>query len=151
MNVYVSARTAIPAPAAFTLPAVEAILHEFGDPAHAALALNANQLGIPFEAVISVPVQARIRPGEGRDEWSVRICAAAHPALYPVFEGSLRLLRAAQGSELNLDGLYDVPFGAFGRALDRTVFHSAAEASLRTFLREIAHKVATLSRWSHSA
>src|SRR5579884_1673560 len=115
MNVHVSARTAIPVPAAFTLPAVEAILREFGNPAHASLALNAGQLGVPFQAIISVPIQPRIGPGDGRDEWCVRISAAKHPGLYPMFEGSLRLLRAAQGSELSLEGAYDVPFGTFGR------------------------------------
>lgn len=151
MNVPVTARTAISAPAAFTLPAVEAILREFRDPARASLALNACELRVPFEAVISVPVQARIGPGEGRDEWSVRISAATLPMLYPAFEGCLRLLRAGQGSELNLEGLYDVPFGAFGHARDRAVFREAAEASLERFLREIAHRVAALSRWSHIA
>jgi hypothetical protein len=147
----VTAQTAIAAPAAFALPAVETILREFGNPANASLALNASELGIPFQGIVSVPVRARVTAGNARNEWTLRITAAAHESLYPAFEGSLSLLYAAYGSELRLDGAYEVPLEQLGHALDRTVFRGAAKSSLERFLREIAHRVAALLRWAQTA
>ena len=143
--------TAIAAPAAFALPAVERILREFADPGSASLALNISELHLPFQAVISVPVKARVSAGCGRNEWRLRIQAAQHAQLYPVFEGALRLLRAGHTSELHLEGAYAVPLGTLGRAIDATVLRGAAEASLQRFVREIAHRVAAISHWTHIA
>jgi hypothetical protein len=139
------------APAAFALPAVERILREFGDPANASLALNVRDLGIPFQGLISVPVRAELRAGKARNEWNLRIAAANHTSLYPVFAGTLVLLRAGQGSELRLDGVYEVPLEPLGRALDATVFHGAARSSLQRFLREISHRVVALLHWAQPA
>jgi hypothetical protein len=147
----IETRTAIAAPAAFALPAVERILREFADPGNASLALNISELHLPFQAVISVPVQARVAAGAARNEWRLEIRAADRAQLYPVFEGTLRLQRAGHGSELHLEGAYAVPLGTLGRAIDATVLRGAAGSSLQRFVREIAHRVAAISQWTHIA
>lgn len=148
-SVKMGAATAIAVPATFALPALETILKEFTQhPGAASLALDIRQLHMPFEALISVPVDAHVTPGCGRNEWRLTICAANTPNLYPRFEGMLTLLSAARsGSQLQIDGCYSVPFGSFGHLVDLTVLRGAAEDSLRRFLRDVANKVATLSRW----
>ena len=147
----IEVRTAISAPAAFALPAVERILREFADPGSASLALNIRELHLPFQAAISVPVRASVTRGMGRDEWRLQIRAERHPQFYPVFDGTLRLCCAGQASELHLSGAYAVPLGALGRAIDSTVFNGAAEASLKRFVREVAHRVAAISQWTRIA
>ena len=41
-------------------------------------------------------------------------------------------------TQVVLRGTYDPPLGAVGRALDRTLFHRIAEASVKRFLDRIA-------------
>jgi hypothetical protein len=149
-GVPVSSTTAIKVPVAFALPAVETILKEFGKtPGSASLALNLQELHAPFEAMISVPVNTRFEAGNGRNQWHVAINAAATPQLYPSFEGYLTLLDApAIGAELRLEGQYVVPFGRAGRVIDMTLLRGIAESSLRRFLRDVASRVAALSRWA---
>jgi hypothetical protein len=148
-SVKMSTATAIAVPATFALPALETILKEFTQhPGTASPALDIRQLHVPFEALITVPVEAHVTSGCGRNEWCLTIRAAHRPNLYPQFEGTLTLLSAARsGSQLQMDGRYSVPFGAVGRVVDLTVLRCAAEESLRRFLRDVANKVATLSRW----
>ena len=148
-GVPVISATAIAAPASFALPAIELILKEFTQcPGRASLALNIRDLHVPFEAMISVPIETHVRPGEHRNQWRLRIRAAQNVGLYPAFEGLLTLLSADnKGSQLQLEGSYAPPMGSFGSAIDRTVFHGAAKASLDRFVRNIASRVATLSQW----
>lgn len=147
----IEVRTAIAQPAAFALPAVERILCDFANPGSASLALSISELHLPFQGVISVPVRALVAPGIARDEWLLQIEAQQRAALYPVFEGTLRLHRAGRGSELHLLGHYTVPLGTLGRAIDATLLSGAAESSLKRFVREIAHRVAAISQWTHIA
>lgn len=152
-GVRVSTATAITVPATFALPAIETILHEFAKhPGSASLALKIDQLHVPFQAMISVPVEACVSPGEGRNEWSLQIRAAANAHMYPTFEGVLTLVPAARtGSELQLNGTYLVPFGALGRAIDLTLLRGAAQSSLQRFVRDVANRIAMLSQWTQFA
>src|SRR5690242_6226017 len=130
-GVPVNSTTAIKLPAAFALPAVEAILKEFAKlPGGAALALNLEELRAPFEAMISVPVHMRFEPGEGRNQWRVQICAATAPRLYPAFDGYLTLVDApSSGSELRLEGQYTPPVGKVGRVIDAALLRGIAQSA----------------------
>ena len=147
----IETRVAIGAPAAFALPAVERILREFADPGSASLALNISELHLPFQAVISVPVHACVAPHAGPNEWRRGNRAAERAQHNPQFDGMLSLERAVHGSELHLEGRYTVPLGTLGRVIDATVLRGAAESSLQRFVREIAHRVAAISQWTHIA
>lgn len=149
-GVPVESTTAIKVPAAYALPAVETILKEFAKvPGGAALALNLDELRTPFEALISVPVHMRFEAGDGRNQWRLQIRAASTPHLYPTFDGCLTLLDASSsGSELRLEGQYVAPFGKVGRVIDAALLQGIAQSSLRRFLRDIANRVAALSRWT---
>ena len=146
----ISIATALCAPVEVALPAVETILKEMArQPGNASLALNIRELRVPLEAMISVPIEARVHCGEGRNQWLLRVRAARRAHMYPVFEGTLTLLSAAEsGSQLQLDGTYVPPFGSAGRAIDATVLRGAAQSSLHSFLRNVASRVAMLARWA---
>lgn len=140
---------AVNAPAAFARQAVETILSEFAqEPGRASLALNVRQLHLPFQATITVPIEARVSPGQAATEWQLHIEAARNPELYPKFDGVLSLCDQGFGSQLQLDGDYTAPFGAVGRAIDATLLRGAARASLERFVREVAYRVAALSLWT---
>ena len=149
-GVNVHTATAIRVPATFALAAIDTILEEFSQhEGHACLALDLQQMRAPFAATISVPIQARVTDGASRHEWNLKIRAASSIDVYPSFEGILKLLPAAEnGSELQLDGQYVVPFGAIGRTIDLTFLRGAAQSSLERFVREIANRVAALSHWA---
>ena len=60
-------------------------------------------------------------------------------ALFPVFDGQLRLQRIADGrSRLELKGSYKPPGGIVGRAADAIVMHSVAEATVEDFVHRVA-------------
>jgi hypothetical protein len=68
--------------------------------------------------------------------------AARLEALFPVLEADLQV--AAVGprrTQLSLNGRYQPPLGAVGRALDRTLLHRIAEATVRDFLERVAARV----------
>ena len=149
-GVQVESTTAIAVPAAFALPAIETILKEFKQRVYAAsLALNLEEMHVPLEALISVPVEVDVSPSLSRNEWLLLIRAESKSNLYPVFRGRLTLLdAAAAGAQIQLKGSYVVPLGALGHAVDMTLLRSAAESSLNRFVRELAHRVASLSTWT---
>ncbi|HKU66950.1 MAG TPA: hypothetical protein VJP85_04145 [Candidatus Baltobacteraceae bacterium] len=131
------------------MPAVDAILSEFAqEPGRASLALNVRQLHLPFQATISVAISARIASGDAPNEWRLHIEAEHNPAVYPKFDGVLSLTSDGCSSRLQLDGTYIAPFGAVGRAIDVTLLRGAARSSLDRFVRELAYRVAALSRWA---
>jgi hypothetical protein len=84
------------------------------------------EVGVParLEASIMVPLSWR---------------ATRLEALFPVLEADLQI--AAVGprrTQLSLNGRYEPPLGAVGRALDRTLLHRIAEATVRDFLERVA-------------
>lgn len=129
---------------------METILKEYGQrPGAANLALNMQDMHVPLETLIAVPVCVVVKAGLSRNEWQLSICAAVKPQLYPTFEGQLRLLDAAAcGAQIQLEGTYVVPLGAVGHAIDVTLLRGLAESSLHRFVRDLSIRVAALSRWA---
>jgi hypothetical protein len=65
--------------------------------------------------------------------------AAAAESLFPVMEADLEV--APLGPErtmLAMSARYRPPMGAFGRAIDRTILHRVAEATIKDFLDRVA-------------
>ena len=149
-GIRVNASTAITVPANYALPAIDTILREFvKQPGNAALALNMREMHLPFEALISVPIEARVSAGENVNEWRVVIRAASRAEMYPVFSGCLTLISAAQmGSQIELCGMYTVPLGRLGRAIDLTILRGVAQATLQRFVRELGNRVHALAHWA---
>lgn len=85
-----------------------------------------------------------LRPGEpsrGSVETSIPIVweATGTPGLFPRMEGELVVADLGEGlTQVAIRGSYQPPLGVVGRALDRTLFHRVAEASVKQFLDRIA-------------
>jgi hypothetical protein len=58
--------------------------------------------------------------------------------LFPVLDADLRLAPDGDGSILTLTGAYRPPLGPLGDALDRTLLHRVAAATVRSFLARVA-------------
>jgi len=83
-------------------------------------------------------------PIRGRMETEIPVTwkATGTPGLFPAMDAGI--VAADLGPNLTqiaLRGTYDAPFGAVGRALDRTVLHRVAEASVKGFVDRIAHLI----------
>jgi hypothetical protein len=64
-------------------------------------------------------------------------------ALFPTFEGRLRLYRLPGGSNrLELDGHYAPPGGVLGRAADAAAMYALAQATVQDFVERIASVLA---------
>jgi hypothetical protein len=62
--------------------------------------------------------------------------------LFPVLDADIRLAPAGEGATLlTMAGSYRPPFGAVGDALDRTILHRVAEATIRRFLTQLADQI----------
>jgi hypothetical protein len=60
-------------------------------------------------------------------------------ALFPTFEGRLRLYRVPDGAnQLKLDGHYAPPGGVLGRAADAAAMYAVAQATVEEFVERIA-------------
>jgi hypothetical protein len=60
-------------------------------------------------------------------------------ALFPTFEGRVRLYRVPDGtSRLELDGHYTPPGGVIGRAADAAAMHAVAQATVEDFVERTA-------------
>lgn len=65
--------------------------------------------------------------------------ATGTPGLFPKMEADLVVANlGAELTQLALRGTYKPPLGAIGRALDRTLLHRLAEASVKGFVDRIA-------------
>jgi hypothetical protein len=58
--------------------------------------------------------------------------------LFPVLDANIRLTGQGQGSRVVFTACYRPPFGALGAGLDRLLMHTAANATIKTFLTYIA-------------
>ena len=152
-GVFISTATAIPVADAYALPALETVLTELEKhPGSTSLALNMQELHVPLQAMVSVPVQAQVLADDERHAWHVEIRAASRPQMYPTFNGALRLVSCGERAcELRLQGRYQVPLGALGRVIDSTFLRGAVDASMQRFVRELADRVAMLARWAKLA
>jgi hypothetical protein len=78
--------------------------------------------------------------------------ATGTEALFPSLEADLEV--AALGpsrTQLSISARYRPPLGPVGRAIDKTLLHRVAEATLKDFLDRTAEKLAERSVAQHSA
>jgi hypothetical protein len=68
-----------------------------------------------------------------------RLCRA-----FPVFDANLELTAAASGTQLLVVGSYRAPLGALGATIDRLVLHGVAQATIRSFVDQLADRATTL-------
>jgi hypothetical protein len=68
-------------------------------------------------------------------EWE----AATKPQLFPLMRAELSIYPlTATETQLDFYGLYEPPFGTFGKAINTVVGHRIAEASIHQFITDIA-------------
>ena len=80
--------------------------------------------------------------GESESEIPITWRATGTPGLFPSMEAGIVIARLGPSlTQISLRGSYEPPLGAVGRALDRTLFHRVAEASVKSFLDHIASSV----------
>jgi hypothetical protein len=61
--------------------------------------------------------------------------------LFPVLDADLRLTALGDGTMLTMTGAYRPPLGSLGEALDRTILHRIAAATVRSFLTRVAAQI----------
>ena len=79
-----------------------------------------------------------------RDWLHIPISWEAQPVseLFPRFEGELQLVPIGPGeTKLALAGTYDPPLGDVGRAVDNLLMHTAAEATVKDFVEQLAKRL----------
>ena len=111
-----------------------------GEEIHARLATSVEHARIA--KTIRLKVGA---PRRGDDETTMPLTweATGTPGLFPRMEADLVIANIGPHlTQVTLRGSYDPPLGALGRALDRTLFHRVAEASVKGFLDRIAAAIA---------
>lgn len=83
-------------------------------------------------------------PNRGRVETEIPITwkASGTPGLFPSMDAGIVVADLGPNlTQIALRGSYDPPLGALGRALDRTVLHRIAEASVKSFVDRVAHLI----------
>ncbi len=91
-------------------------------------------------AIDLVAIEHGTSPLEGpatrlRLDWRARRA----PGLFPTMHATLSIYAlTSTETQLDLEGTYEPPLGAVGRAVDATVGHQFAEASVDRFIRQIA-------------
>ena len=61
--------------------------------------------------------------------------------LFPVLDADLRLAALGESTVLTMAGAYRPPLGSLGEALDRTILHRVAAATIRSFLTRVAAQI----------
>src|SRR5712691_5189150 len=61
--------------------------------------------------------------------------------LFPVLDADLTLAALGEGAVLRMSGSYRPPLGSVGEALDRTILHRVAAATVRSFLTRVAAQI----------
>ncbi|HZR66505.1 MAG TPA: hypothetical protein VFA85_15280 [Terriglobales bacterium] len=99
--------------------------------------------GIGIKADVKVSVKTIEETVKTTSSPSTRLLfgweAATLPGLFPVMNASLSVypLTAAE-TQLDFIGNYEPPFGAVGKAMNAVLGHRIAEASVHSFLSEVA-------------
>lgn len=110
--------------------------------------LSPHDAALPAGVSMEIALDVIAKPDQYACELTIR--ARDNPGWFPTFEGvaSISPLRA-EGSELWLQGTYDPPFGKAGAAIDSTVFHGVARATLEHFITWLAEGIERrISSWS---
>jgi hypothetical protein len=96
-----------------------------------------------FGASVKIAIHAGEHVGDPPDGAWITLQALTGPAVFPVFQGTLRVEPVdAFTSRLVLAGQYSVPLGTIGSVADRTILAGAAKRSLRSLLGDIRAEVA---------
>src|SRR5712691_943085 len=61
--------------------------------------------------------------------------------LFPVLDADLKLAALGESTVLTMAGSYRPPLGSLGEALDRTILHRVATATVRSFLARVAAQI----------
>ena len=61
--------------------------------------------------------------------------------LFPVLDADLGLAALGESTMLTMAGAYRPPLGSLGEALDRTILHRIAAATIRSFLTRLAAQI----------
>ena len=105
------------------------------NPGREALALDLDELEIPFEAKLAVPIKTRFATRRSRYEKAISIKPTIRRDVFPCFSGVLAFESTlARTCQLRLDGTYTVPLGILGKTIDMTFTRGAAKASLQGLL-----------------
>ena len=106
------------------------------------------KIGIgPGGGLLAKSVEVRVGiPVRGKSESEIPIAwrATGTPGLFPSMDAGIVI--AGLGPDLThiaLRGSYEPPLGYLGRALDRTMLHRIAEASVKGFLDRIAASISS--------
>jgi hypothetical protein len=68
--------------------------------------------------------------------------AARSPGLFPAMRAQLRVFPlSATETQLELCGSYEPPLGILGSAIDRVLLHRIADASVLSFVKEVAQQL----------
>lgn len=113
-----------------------------------ALTLDLSSPALPASVSVQIDLDTIAKPDQYACALAIR--ARDNPAWFPTFEGtaSISPLRA-EGSELWLQGTYDPPFGKAGAAVDSTLFHGVAHATLERFVAWLADGIERrIATWS---
>jgi hypothetical protein len=61
--------------------------------------------------------------------------------LFPVLDADLKLAPDGEGTMLSMAGSYRPPFGVLGEALDRAILRRVADATIRSFVAQVAAQI----------
>jgi hypothetical protein len=113
---------------------------------------DAYDLGTAYLTPVGIPGLSKLVRIQARDlastEGSVGLAIrweATGPGggLFPVLDADIRLTRAGErATVLAMSGVYRPPLGALGQALDRTILHRVAAATIRGFVAQVAARIA---------
>jgi hypothetical protein len=63
--------------------------------------------------------------------------------LFPQLDADLEIARMGARTQVSLSGRYRPPLGVVGRAIDRTLLHRVAEATVKDFVDRVAERLRT--------
>jgi hypothetical protein len=122
-------------------------LHDIAGAAYREGEILRTKIGIGSDArpivakTVDIEVGAPLR-GETETEVPISWKATGTPGLFPVMEAGIVVASVGPDvTQLTLRGSYDPPLGMVGKALDRTIFHRVAEASVKGLIDRVARSI----------
>ena len=80
--------------------------------------------------------------GDHESEIPITWRALGTPGLFPSLDAGIVVAQVGPSlTQIALRGSYQPPLGSVGEALDRTIFHRVAEASVKSFLDRLASSI----------
>jgi hypothetical protein len=102
-------------------------------------------IGGSEEPLIAKTVRIEVglpRSGEMETDVPIMWEATGTPGLFPTMEGDVVISSLGEDlTQLTFRGSYTPPLGSLGRAIDRTLMHHVAEASVKDFIDRIAASI----------